>query len=247
MLREQLQLLGYHADVAVDGATALAMWQRGHYALLLTDCHMPNMDGFELTAAIRQLEPDGAHHPIIAVTANAMRGEAERCRAAGMDDYLSKPLRLQDLRPMLAKWLPNPANTVPQPPSEAPQNTPAPVTAPTSEPPVWDSLALSDMVGTNLAMQQRLLAKYLVSARAQAANLHRAAQAQDTPTVTGVAHTLKSASRTVGAMALGALCQQLEAAGAADNGPLCNSLSAQVPEAFTQAETKIAAALRFPV
>jgi len=112
---------------------------------------------------------------------------------------------------------------------------------------VWDSLALSEIVGTNLAMQQRLLAKYLVSARAQAASLHRAAQAQDTPTVTGLAHTLKSASRTVGAMALGALCQQLEAAGAADDGPLCTTLGAQVPAAFMQAETKIAAALRFPV
>ncbi|MCB8746068.1 PAS domain S-box protein [Rhodoferax sp. U2-2l] len=245
VLREQLQLLGYRAEVAVDGTTALAMWQRGHYALLLTDCHMPNMDGFELTAAIRQLAPDGVHHPIIAVTANAMRGEAERCRAAGMDDYLIKPLRLQDLRPMLAKWLPNPASPPPQQPPEAPQTSPAAV-AP-GEPPVWDSLALSEIVGTNLAMQQRLLAKYLVSARAQAASLHRAAQAQDTTTVTGVAHTLKSASRTVGAMALGALCQQLEAAGAADDGPLCTTLGAQVPAAFMQAETKIAAALRFPV
>jgi CheY-like chemotaxis protein/two-component sensor histidine kinase len=106
VIAEQLRLLGFDAEVAEDGEQALEMWRSGRFALLLTDCHMPNMDGFELTSAIRAEEPALTRLPIIAVTGNAMQGEAERCLAAGMDDYLSKPLRMQALGTVLAKWLP---------------------------------------------------------------------------------------------------------------------------------------------
>ena len=108
VMQEQLRLLGYTCELAEDGAIALKMWQTkpGRYALLLSDCHMPNLDGFGLTSAIRQAEALGEHMPIIAVTANAMQGEAQRCRDQGMDGYLSKPLRMAELAPMLAKWLP---------------------------------------------------------------------------------------------------------------------------------------------
>ena len=108
VMQEQLRLVGYACELAVDGLEALSMWRSGRYALLLTDCHMPRMDGFELTANIRQNEPAGQRLPIIAITANAMQGEAQRCRDRGMDDYLSKPLRMEDLAPMLDKWLPLP-------------------------------------------------------------------------------------------------------------------------------------------
>jgi PAS domain S-box-containing protein len=109
VMQEQLRLLGYTCELAEDGAIALQMWQAnpGRYALLLSDCHMPNLDGFGLTEAIRRAEPAGTRLPIIAVTANAMQGEAERCRERGMDDYLSKPLRMNVLREVLGKWLPN--------------------------------------------------------------------------------------------------------------------------------------------
>ncbi len=105
VIQEQLRLLGYGAEVAEDGVTALEKWRTGRFALLLTDCHMPLMDGFELTALIRKEEVSGSHMPIIAVTASAMLGEAQRCLDCGMDDYLSKPLRMNELGPMLAKWL----------------------------------------------------------------------------------------------------------------------------------------------
>ena len=104
VMQEQLHLLGYPCDTACDGAEAFALWQNGTYALLLTDCHMPNMDGFELTNAIRGEEKD-THLTIIAVTANAMMGEAERCCELGMNDYLSKPVRLEVLEEKLNKWL----------------------------------------------------------------------------------------------------------------------------------------------
>jgi CheY-like chemotaxis protein len=94
--------------VAEDGAIALRMWQSnpGRYALLLSDCHMPNLDGFGLTEAIRAAEPEGTRMPIVAVTANAMQGEAQRCFDRGMDSYLSKPLRMNELAATLNKWLP---------------------------------------------------------------------------------------------------------------------------------------------
>jgi CheY-like chemotaxis protein len=106
VMLEQLRLLGYAADMAQDGEQALALWRSGRYGLLLTDCHMPRLDGFELTATIRRDEAGASHAPIIAVTANAMQGEAQRCLDGGMDDYLAKPLRLAELERMLLKWLP---------------------------------------------------------------------------------------------------------------------------------------------
>jgi CheY-like chemotaxis protein/HPt (histidine-containing phosphotransfer) domain-containing protein len=242
VLRAQLSLLGYSADVAVDGAAALALWQAGDYALLLTDCHMPRMDGFALTAAIRRAEGEGPRRPIIAVTANVMHGEAERCRAAGMDDYLSKPLRIQELQPMLAKWL---APRTPAP--RAPAPAPAPAAQAPDTAPVWDSLALGELVGPDRAMQQRLLAKFLVNARAQVTELQRACEARDGPRVSRLAHPLKSSCRTVGAMRLGELCQRLEVSALAGDGDDCAKLGGPLLEAFGQVEKRIAAALQVPL
>ncbi len=106
LLQEALSLMGYVSEVAADGLEALERWRTGRYSLLLTDCNMPNMDGFQLTAAIRREEPHGKRFPIVAVTANAMQGYAERCLENGMDDYLSKPITLDKLGAMLTKWLP---------------------------------------------------------------------------------------------------------------------------------------------
>ena len=89
--------------------TAVKLCKHGRaetYSLLFTDLHMPEMDGYELTAAIRSAETGKPRIPIIAFTANALKGEAEHCREVGMDDYLSKPVQLVNLKAMLDKWLP---------------------------------------------------------------------------------------------------------------------------------------------
>jgi len=108
VLRMQLDSLGYAAEVAGSGAEGLQQWESGRYALVLADCHMPVMDGYEFARRVRELEAkSGAKRtPIIACTANAARGEAEICVAAGMDDYMCKPIQVAALEAKLAQWLP---------------------------------------------------------------------------------------------------------------------------------------------
>lgn len=106
VIMRQLALLGVEAEVAENGQEALERWQQGDFALLLTDVHMPLMDGYALSTAIRAEESrtDRGHLPIIALTANVLQGEIDHCKAAGMDDYLAKPVQLAVLQKMLQKW-----------------------------------------------------------------------------------------------------------------------------------------------
>jgi CheY-like chemotaxis protein len=98
--------LGYTVDLAQNGAEAVEMVQRQTYDLVLMDCQMPVMDGFQATKAIRKLKPPVSNIPIVAVTANALAGEREKCLAAGMDDYVPKPVSKEALDQALARWLP---------------------------------------------------------------------------------------------------------------------------------------------
>ncbi|HEY1431460.1 MAG TPA: GAF domain-containing protein, partial [Stellaceae bacterium] len=108
VLVRQLRLFGLTADTAEDGNEALKAWVPGRYAAVLADLHMPGMDGYELTRRLRAAEAEhgGTRTPLVAVTANAMRGEEERCLAAGMDAYLAKPVAIERLRATLERWLP---------------------------------------------------------------------------------------------------------------------------------------------
>lgn len=223
VMQAQLKLLGYASEVAEDGVAALTLWRTGRFAMLLTDCHMPHMDGFELTQAIRQAEPKGARLPIVAITANARQGEAERCRARGMDDYLSKPLRLKELGSMLTKWMPLATAQAAHP----------------VELPHWDARTLPDLVGDNPVMHRRLLEKFLVNAQEQVTAIDVAAAEGQCETVAGVAHTLKSAARSVGALQLGELCQALETIGRAGDGSRCSALAGSLSLALSEAEVQI--------
>jgi len=101
-----MKKLGLKPDLALNGVEALAAVQAKTYDLILMDCQMPEMDGFQATRAIRAQEPVGQRVPIIAMTANAMQGDRERCLEAGMDDYLAKPVAILDLKTALQRWLP---------------------------------------------------------------------------------------------------------------------------------------------
>jgi CheY-like chemotaxis protein len=100
-----LNNIGYSADVANNGLEVLAALDLRPYDLILMDCQMPELDGYETTAKVRA-RADCKAIKIIAMTANAMRGESEKCLEAGMDDYLSKPVRLETLRDMVSRWMP---------------------------------------------------------------------------------------------------------------------------------------------
>ena len=116
----QLQKLGHQADAVSNGADAVEAWQRGAYRIILMDCQMPEMDGYEATRKIRELEAGKNLAPtkIIAMTANAMQGDRELCLAAGMDDYVSKPIDEKELISALKR---SAARLV-----EGPRITPAP-------------------------------------------------------------------------------------------------------------------------
>ena len=100
-----LSRLGYSTDVASEGSVVLEMLQKQHYDLVLMDCQMPGMDGYEATKAIRALPSEVSKIPIIAVTANALSGQRERCLDVGMNDYISKPMQIELLASTLRKYL----------------------------------------------------------------------------------------------------------------------------------------------
>ncbi|WP_168224755.1 PAS domain S-box protein [Rhodoferax aquaticus] len=248
VMQEQLRLLGYPCESAEDGLVALGMWHAkpDRYGLLLSDCHMPNLDGFGLTAAIRAAEPADKRLPIIAVTANAMQGEAQRCIENGMDDYLSKPLRLEQLQEKLAQWMPLAAagTTGHKAPLAAdPAVAPAPEAALAPAAPlalaIWNPATLTALVGDNPGMHKRLLSKFLVNVEQQVVEIIKFAAAHDPHSLTAVAHTAKSAARSVGALALGELCQSLETAGRAGDTQRCSDLAMGLASAFVAASAEI--------
>ena len=217
VIQEQLRLLGFACELAEDGAIALQKWQANpsRYALLLSDCHMPHLDGFGLTMAIRTQEPASAHLPIIAITANAMQGEAERCREQGMDDYLCKPVRMQELAPMLAKWLPA-------------------AIAPAL--PVWNPATLTDLLGDNPAAHRRLLEKFLIAAAKQLAEIMAPT---DSNHLASAAHTLKSTALSVGARHMSDICKSLETAVLAGDAAACRTLTTDLADAFAAVDAAI--------
>jgi len=200
VIRQQLDMLGYAADVATTGREAFKRFKSGNYALLLTDLHMPEMDGYDLTLQIRVAEGGRARMPIIALTANALRGESERCLAVGMDDYLSKPAPLAALAAVLEKWLPA-ANA-----AEISRNL--------SSMPVQVSV-LEALVGTDPQLIHEFLQEFAVSAARSAAGLAEACGKQRSKDAAEIAHKLKSSARSVGALRLGELCAAIEVAGTA--------------------------------
>jgi CheY-like chemotaxis protein len=99
-----LEKLGCKIDIAANGDEAIRMWEKFPYDLILMDCHMPITDGYQATRVIRQREAGGSHIPIVALTANAMKGEREVCLQSGMDDFVSKPVKIDDLEQVLERF-----------------------------------------------------------------------------------------------------------------------------------------------
>ena len=214
VILQQLTLLGQTAVIANNGREALTLWQSGDFGILITDLHMPGMDGYELTAAIRAAESGTTRIPIIAFTANVLKGEVERCLAMGMDDYVSKPVQLVNLEAILEKWLPvlpakaNPDEITPREETDLP--TP-PLTAETAL--TVDVNVLKALIGDDDALINEFLHDFRISAATIGEQLCAACTAGQIMVAGALAHKLKSSSRAVGALALGEICSELEQAG----------------------------------
>jgi CheY-like chemotaxis protein/HPt (histidine-containing phosphotransfer) domain-containing protein len=211
VIARQLRLLSCSADFASDGRQALELWRLHDYVVLLSDLRMPEMDGYALAAAIRAGESPGKRLPIIALTANALPEEAEHCRAAGFDDYLTKPLLLETLRLALEKWLP--------------------------ADPGYASVDLSvlrSMIGDDEAEIARMLKTFRSGSRQLRMELKRAAVDDDRAAAASAAHRFKSNAYSIGAKRLGDLCAQIEQAETApDIGALGDLVRSMDVEAAT--------------
>jgi CheY-like chemotaxis protein len=195
-----LEKLGCRVDVVANGREAVNALAQLAYDVVLMDCQMPEMDGFAATAAIRQREAStGQHAPIIAVTANAMQGDRERCLAAGMDGYLAKPVKADELYAAIAQFGPR---------DEA---SPEDLLAP----PLDLARALERVDGERELLDD-LMAVLLTESPGQLAMLRTAFHQSDARGLERVAHSLKGALSAVGATPAQNLAQRLEALGRAD-------------------------------
>jgi signal transduction histidine kinase/CheY-like chemotaxis protein/HPt (histidine-containing phosphotransfer) domain-containing protein len=205
----QLRLLGYAADVAENGALALLAMSRSRYDLLLTDCNMPEVDGFELTARIRAGEAADRRLPIVALTANAMDGEARRCINAGMDDYLSKPVAMAALKATLERWLPAAFADEPGAGSERAAAGAAPAAGASA---VCDLAGLIEAFGDDAGIIDAMLGDFSRTAAIDLGGLAQAVERAEARAAEHCAHRLKGSARIVGAWRLADCCAAIEQA-----------------------------------
>ncbi len=187
----QLKKLGYEALAVGNGRSAIEELKRRNYMLILMDCQMPEMDGFETTNVIRKSEAlTGKHIPIIGLTAHAMEGDRDKCIAAGMDDYLSKPTSLEKMSKMLAKWTGDSSN---------------------------NSNAIENLKDLEMVLPEAMLAElmplFVASTQSSIDNLRSAIERKELQDIIDTAHEIKGAAGGMGAMKVSAISKELEFAG----------------------------------
>jgi two-component system, sensor histidine kinase and response regulator len=221
--RNMFKLIGCTYDIAQNGKEALDAVMRGGYDMVLMDCQMPEMDGYEATRRIRAWEATQSaakRLPIVALTANALVGDADLCLAAGMDDHLPKPYSRNQLTSMMARWLPQDLVTMTtqerfansghsKPAVMAEEAKSAQVTL---NPRALDNIRSLDPDG-EAGVLNEVIGIYLEDSRTQLGSLQQAVQGCDHSLLARTAHALKSASMNVGAAAVGEMCRQLEQIG----------------------------------
>ncbi|HEV7498946.1 MAG TPA: response regulator, partial [Vicinamibacteria bacterium] len=203
-----LEKLGCRVDVAGNGLEAIDMVARFPYDVVLMDCQMPEMDGYQATTEIRAREKPGEHLPIVAMTAHALAGERDRCLAAGMDDYLTKPLRTRDLEAAVRTWAAKGTAAPVAPPAE----TSVPADA-EGGPPDAEAQRIVTRVremADDEETTREVLGLFLAGADEGLQDLRRGAQTGDAKLALRAAHKLKGSARNVGAEALAGFAERVE-------------------------------------
>ena len=197
-----LKRLGYRVDLACDGLEAVERCASDDYRAILMDCQMPRLDGYAATGEIRRREDRGAHIPIIAMTAHTLQGDRDRCLDSGMDDFVGKPLSRRSLAAVLDRNLTR----------EGRRRVPVerrgahPYSAPEKN---FDATPLTDIFAADEELGAEVLSLYTDQARRETDALSAAVLERDAPAAGEIAHRLKGASATVGALGVGRICDQI--------------------------------------
>ena len=231
-----LEAMDVKVTVASNGKEVAGKFASGSFDAILMDCQMPVMDGFQSTNAIRRLEAESGDKavPIIAVTANALAGDREKCIAAGMNDYLSKPYTMERLYNVLSKYLPGE--------TMSPQGASEDATTEYSAPEPRNSTMAIDPGALNELSQiqrrgsgdlvERVVLAYLESSATLIAELQSAVESSDAKSVRTSAHALKSSSANVGALHLAELCKQMEDKGREESLPNTDILQRRIQQEY---------------
>jgi signal transduction histidine kinase/DNA-binding NarL/FixJ family response regulator len=220
-----LEGLGYSADVVATGSEAVEACFAARYDAILMDCQMPGMDGYEATHRIRDREGGARHIPIVAMTASAMKGDREKCLAAGMDDYISKPMTPEDLRSALQRWT-------------------APAGRETSGPPLDQEALQSILASTTPGFVVEIIDLFLRDTPGRLEVLKSAAQAGDGEALDRAAHGLRGSAGMIGAMGMVALCSRVEALVEEGRIPDASSLARELDAAYAAAREALEAERR---
>jgi len=211
-----LQRLGCEVTIAQDGVEALERLAESDYELVLMDCHMPRMDGFEATRRIRAMNAPYSNVTIVAMTANVQKSAMDQCHAVGMNDYLSKPIKLGVLRDMLNRWLAADEESPLADDGVAARAGIANV--------VIDKAYLAELREQIGPAVERVIAAFLEDLPGYIAQLREASSAQDMTGIVRIAHTLKGAATNTGASRLAHKAQQLEHEGRSGTRSSCDNL-----------------------
>jgi CheY-like chemotaxis protein/HPt (histidine-containing phosphotransfer) domain-containing protein len=207
-----LERLGYQSDVAANGLEALEALSRVRYAAVLMDVQMPEMDGYEATAEIRRIEEgQDRRTPVIAMTANAMQGDREEALQAGMDDYVPKPVKAEELEAVLERWVSKSHVATGQEPGKGPDARQNPTEGPLDLN-VFAALRELQSEGEGDILGE-LVELFFADVPPRLVALREAAEAGDARSVEVIAHTLKGSCANMGAIGMEATCAELEGMG----------------------------------
>ncbi|WP_241003985.1 ATP-binding protein [Magnetospirillum aberrantis] len=242
VIRRLMERLGYAIEIVSNGLEAWDRMQIRDYGLLLTDCHMPEMDGYELTTRVRAWEQETLNRmPIVALTADALTGTAKKCQECGMDAFLAKPIDLAQLDATMRKLLPRAValrrrrglGEGPEPEPTAPIAA-VPAASGDKRLPVLDLTPIREIFGSITDDARELLTLFVDSTRPLVAETRTALEAGDIETAREAAHGAKGAGNSAGAYRFGRLCAEIEAACARGEGELAESLLPPMESAFEE-------------